>query len=165
MINSAHKINRINYSFYDEALVFKMSSDSIFLFDKASVDHFVINQKRFKKFYLGSILGNKYLELLYSAPNGKIQFLKRYYVSVRKADIDPLMFKKAKLDIARLSEYYLLKEKGIPIEIKLNKKELLKHFKKEANPLLRLAKEHKLSFRKEKDVIQLLTYLEEQQQE
>ncbi|NAS13555.1 hypothetical protein [Poritiphilus flavus] len=161
MINTKFRVKNVNYSFYDEALAYQISKDSIYLFDNTNIDHFAIGQKRFKKYYLGSQEGRKYLEVLYTSADGKLQLLKRTRISVSEGEVDPLMVKKNSLKIVRLSDHFLVRDGGTPTEIRLNKKSILGQFKDQKEQLVAHSKTHKLSFKKEEDLVQLLGYLNE----
>ena len=160
IINGKYKIDHVNYSLHDDALVYKVAEDSLFLFDKQSVDHFSINHREFKRFYLGSDMGNKYLELLFKSHDKAIQLLKRQYITTGQGDVDPLMMKKTTLKITRNKSYYLVKEGGYPVKIRLTKKDILARFPKSKKALLDLAAEENLSFRKEEDVLKILANLD-----
>ncbi len=161
MINTKFRVKNVNYSFYDEALAYQISTDSIYLFDSANIDHFSIGQKRFKKYYLGNQLGRQFLEVLYTSVDGKLQLLKRTRISVSEGEVDPLMVKKNTLKIVRLSDHYLLRDGGTPVEVKLGKKSILEQFKGQKQELIAFSKTHKLSFKKEEDLVKLLGYLKE----
>ena len=156
IINSKYSIKNVNYSFYDDAMVYKVATDSLFLFDKESVDHFTLNHRKFKRYYLGYNIGNAYLEGLFESSDGKIKLLKRQYISTAKGDVDPLMMKKTSVKIARHKEYYLIKDGGHPLRIRLSKKDILKRFPEQKDRLSSNANLQNLSFRKEKDVLKLL---------
>ncbi|MEX0290163.1 MAG: hypothetical protein AB3N14_13725 [Flavobacteriaceae bacterium] len=159
IINGKYKIDNVNYSLHDDALVYRVAKDSLFLFDKQSVDYFTINHKAFKRYYLGGDMGNVYLELLFKSSDENTQLLKRQYITTSQGDVDPLMMKKTTIKITRNKAYYLVRDGGYPVKIRLAKKDILARFPKRKKDLLEFASTENLSFRKEEDVLKILNNL------
>ena len=160
IINDKFKIQSLNYSVYDDALAYKMSEDSIFLFDKSKVDKFIISTTLFERHYMGTELGSYYLQSIYKSNSLDISLLKHYYLQEIKKKADPLMLSQQNVEYKSEYEYYINQSIGYPSKIRLRKKDILPYFKKYEKQLLDYVSSNNLSFSKENDVVKMFVYLE-----
>lgn len=85
---------------------------------------------------------------------GETSLIKKYQLDIIPGSIDPMSKEQISPDRYQIKEiYFLLKNDGTPQEVKLKKKSILKKLTKDqANQAKKIAKEEKLSFKKEKDL-------------
>ncbi|WP_339917019.1 hypothetical protein [Yeosuana marina] len=141
-------IMNINFNVKDDMFSTKISKDSIFNFYK--VYKVEINGRQFKR------IENKFYEVLYIF-NDKRMFLKEYSVKIEPElhIITSTVIGPGKYVIE--DEFYLYKNGNLE-KLWLNKRNVLKMLNSEKSLILKQAKNCKLSFSKEKDIVEIFKY-------
>ncbi|MDO6674821.1 hypothetical protein Q4517_04580 [Tenacibaculum sp. 1_MG-2023] len=147
-----YKINNFNIDLIDNSFVSKINNDSLFVF--SNLEKAYINNKEFIK------KGNSIYEVLVE---GKKVDLKVSFISFKREEIiDKLNGKVIKPAHYRIKKEYVLVDKisdKVSNLNKIKKKTILSFIdKKNKKMLISYAKKKKLSYRKEKDVEQILKY-------
>lgn len=141
-------IKNINFNTYNGKFSSKISKDSIFTFHK--IYKVEVNGKNFRK------IDDKFYEVLHVFDDKQI-FLKEYF-----AKIEPELHKITSTVIGPgkyviENKFYLYKNRNLE-KIWLSKKNVLKIVDSEKSLVLKQARKRKLSFSKEKDIIEIFKY-------
>ncbi|CAA0218455.1 conserved hypothetical protein [Tenacibaculum maritimum] len=150
------KLSNSNYDALKDDFASKISKDSIFIFNKLNIEYVKIREKIFKKYNYKN--KEVFFNVLYDGK--EIRFFKRYKVIVKEGSFNPMTQKKTTEDFYKLKEDYFINKGNKIFKIALKRKAVLEIIGKEAKAIRKYAKEHKLSFKKEKDLIEILKYME-----
>ena len=143
--NKTYRINNINIDLVSGNYISKISKDSIFIYN--GLDEVLINKRRFKK------LNNKIYEILYKSK--KYGFYKLYSKKKKKAIIHKMSGAIIKPERLVNKVKYVYIQNGMYKNIRLKKKDIQYLIKNKKN-IKKYIKDNNLSYKKEKDVIQIL---------
>ena len=140
-----YKIRNINVNVKDNRFESKASKDSIFAYDRQSIDYMLINNRKFKNLYLDHFESNKICEVI--VEDDAYMVLKVYKSDVNISGPDPLMLKPDGDEYVIKSWYYI--KRGEKVEkFKLNKKNILGLFSDKKKEVEGFVKKNKLSWNK-----------------
>lgn len=149
-------LNNINLNLETNQFMYKTHKDSVFTIPSSYIDFVVINFSKydFKRFNSQ----NKFVEVLLD-DSQKISLYKGYNIKVLpKSDISVMTDKPYDRTRKETKYYYTLNESEL-INFKMKKKETLRLFNKdEHSKVTKFAKDRKLSFKREKDVVEIIDY-------
>jgi hypothetical protein len=141
----------LNYNVATKNLEFKISNDSVFQFDKRSIDHVIVAKNKY-------VMYNNELFLQLSDKDG-IQLLKAFKITIQDAVFNPLTQQNSKPKRYLIkSEYKILKD-NVLNEFKLNKKSILNLFPDKKDIITQYVNKNKLSYSDEDDVKNIMNYL------
>jgi hypothetical protein len=153
--DQAYKLSNINFNMRTNKVESRVGKDSVYIFDLTNVDYLLINNRKFKNYYLPKKNTNEIFELIYDGDDLKI--LKGFEIGIIRGEVDPLMVKKKVAKYYTTTRYYIKKGNNIE-DIKLRKMDIITLFNEKSTLVNDYAKENKLSYKKEKDIIKLLNY-------
>ncbi|MCB0373564.1 MAG: hypothetical protein KDD31_11180 [Muricauda sp.] len=152
------RINNINYDIKMGQFMTKTDKDSLFIYNKHSIDSIEVNGRRFKKYYDPSSENERvaFAELLFSSNDMTIA--KGYYISETASSPNP-MINRPTTSIKLKTSYYLVRDNAL-IPFGLNKRNILKELKSSElqQKAKDFAKDNHLSFNTDSDVVQILKY-------
>ena len=150
-------LKSVNYNILADQFQFKVSEDSIFVFDNTIIGQVKLNNRKFKQFYFGLDEGDKFCEVLFEGENSSL--LKRHGVKFDQAQPNPLMLKDITDKYVKTAKYYLIDNDSKTItSVKLKKKSLAAIFKGKSSDIESYVKNNKLSFKKENDLKKIFKY-------
>lgn len=146
-------INDLNYDTKNNKFCVKVSNDSVYVFDNASIKEVRLNNKTFKEY---SLKGKKtFLEVI--AFNEDLEILKWHTKIVKKGTLNPLTQVKEK--DRYINKEILYSKKGNVIkELKLNKKAFSNLFSKDAKMVLNFIKDNNINIKDEKRLQTILNF-------
>lgn len=146
-------IKNMNYDILKDNFTSKVSNDSVYVFDKNSIKEVKINNKVF------SIYNNNYYEVL--SDNNEFSFLKQYKMQFKRGYEDPITREKKTDTYKVINNYFILKKDSNSLnKVKLRKKDFFPLLtKNEKSKIIAFKKKKNLSFKKEDDIKQIMTYL------
>ncbi|MFD1316818.1 hypothetical protein [Namhaeicola litoreus] len=144
------RLNNINLDLSTYEFSQMKSNDSIFIFDKSSLDSVKINNKLLKPNYSGKIQ-----EILSEGKNGSL--IKHYEVEIIEGMFNPTDGTTKPSRYKIIEDYYVIKG-GIPKKISLNKKNLEDFFGNDKGKVEKFIKENKLSYKDESDMIRAFNF-------
>lgn len=151
-----YRLSNVNYDIKVGQFMTQLESDSLFVFNKYSVDSISVNKKMFKKFYDPSGKDRiVFSEVIYD-DNG-VSILKNHYLKEVEGSPNP-MINRPTNQIKKRSKYYTAVKNSLE-PFSLNKKNVLKQIgdPQLAEQAKTFAKQNRLSFSSEEDVVQILT--------
>lgn len=142
-------VKNINFNAETSQFVSQLSRDSIFTYYK--IYKVEVNHKNFER------IGNKFYEVLFKT-NNLLSLLKYHTV-----EIEPERHKITNVIIGpgsyiNTADYYINDSNSGVKKITLKKKEILKILASKKAPITKFAKDNRLSYAKEKDVIKIFQY-------
>ncbi len=150
-------LKSVNYNILADQFQFKVSEDSIFVFDNTIIGQIKLNNRKFKQFYFGLDEGDKFCEVLFEGENSSL--IKRHGVKFDQAQPNPLMLKDITDKYVKTAKYYLIDNDTKTItSVKLKKKSLAAIFKGKSSDIESYVKNNKLSFKKENDLKKIFKY-------
>ncbi len=150
-------LKSVNYNILADQFQFKVSEDSIFVFDNTIIGQIKLNNRKFKQFYFGLDEGDKFCEVLFEGKNSSL--IKRHGVKFDQAQPNPLMLKDITDKYVKTAKYYLIDNDSKTItSVKLKKKSLAAIFKGKSSDIELYVKNNKLSFKKENDLKKIFKY-------
>jgi len=150
-------LKSVNYNILADQFQFKVSEDSVFVFDNTIIGEVTLNNKKFKQFYFGLDEGNQFCEILFEGE--KSSLLKKHNVKFDRAQPNPLMLKDISDKYKKTAKYYLIDNTSKTItSVKLKKKSLQAIFKSKSGDIDAYVKNNKLSFKKETDLKKIFKY-------
>ncbi len=155
--NKKYLLKSVNYNILADQFQFKVSEDSVFVFDNTIISEVKLNNKRFKQFYFGLDEGDKYCEVLFEGE--KSSLLKKYDVKFDRAQPNPLMLKDISDKYVKTTKYFLIDNNTKTISsIKMKKKSLAVLFDDKFADVDSYVKKNKLSLKKEGDLMKVFKY-------
>ena len=149
-------VRNINLNINRNAFEAKLTdSDSLFSFNFNNIKHIVINDKIYKNYYYND--DNRVYEIIYDTE--KFSIMKGFSVKLVKGHYNP-MVRISNDKYAKFSSYFIKLNNSIK-PFKLRKKSVINLLSADKNNISRLetyVNAKKLSYKKEKDVIQILDY-------
>jgi len=149
-------VRNINLNINRNAFEAKLTgSDSLFSFNFNNIKHIVINDKIYKNYYYND--DNRVYEIIYETE--KFSIMKGFSVKLVKGHYNP-MVRISNDKYAKFSSYFIKLNNSIK-PFKLRKKSVINLLSVDKNNISRLetyVNAKKLSYKKEKDVIQILDY-------
>ena len=129
-----------------------------FVFDNKTIDHVIINNRKFVKINDKSFEKPQFMELLYEAKEFK--FLKSFSAKIQSARVDALTKQQVGTDmIVHSSKYYIEGEELK--KIKLKKKYIHAVFGDKKSEMIAFIKKNNLSLSKEKDLVEIFKFLDQ----
>ena len=154
--NERFLVRNINLNINRNAFEAKLTgSDSLFSFNFNNIKHIVINDKIYKNYYYND--DNRVYEIIYETE--KFSIMKGFAVKLVKGHYNP-MVRMSNDKYAKFSSYFIKLNNSIK-PFKLRKKSVINLLSVDKNNISRLetyVNAKKLSYKKEKDVIQILDY-------
>lgn len=155
---TVYRINNINYDIKMGQFMTKTDKDSLFIYDKNSIDSIAINGKKFKKYYDPTSSSDRIVfgEVIFDSNN--IHIIKGYYLSEVESSPNPMINRPNDV-IKQRTRYYTAN--GNTLEsFNLNKRNVLQLLD---NPELEdeakdFAKQNHLSFNSDQDVMTILKH-------
>jgi hypothetical protein len=155
--DKSFKIENINFNIKDNRYESKIGNDSIFVFDLENVDYLLIDYRKFRSYNLPKNDANVIMEVI--VDHSAFALLKEYKIDIKIGEPHPLMLEPTTDEYIIKSSYYIKRGNGIE-KFKLSKKNILGLVSKEnVKKMEQFVKENKLSYKKDKDVNQMLTYI------
>ena len=149
-------VRNINLNINRNAFEAKLTdSDSLFSFNFNNIKHIVINDKIYKNYYYND--DNRVYEIIYETE--KFSIMKGFSVKLVKGHYNP-MVRISNDKYAKFSSYFIKLNNSIK-PFKLRKKSVINLLSVDKNNISRLetyVNAKKLSYKKEKDIIQILDY-------
>jgi hypothetical protein len=149
-------VRNINLNINRNAFEAKLTdSDSIFSFNFNNIKQVVINEKIYKNYFYND--DNRVYEIIYETE--KFSIMKGFSVKLVKGHYNP-MVNRSNDKYSKFSSYFIKLNNSIK-PFKLRKKSVINLFSADKNSISRLeiyVNAKKLSYKKEKDVIQILDY-------
>ncbi|SHI34342.1 hypothetical protein [Algibacter luteus] len=146
-------INDLNYDTKNNKFCVKVSNDSVYVFDNASIKEVRLNNKTFKEY---SLQGKRtFLEVI--AFNEDLEILKWHTKIVKKGNLNPLTQVKEK-DRYVNKEILYSKKGNVIKELKLNKKAFSNLFSKDAKMVLNFIKDNNINIKDEKRLQTILNF-------
>ncbi|MDC9723621.1 MAG: hypothetical protein PSN34_12740 [Urechidicola sp.] len=146
-----HIIRNINFNISKNEVSCKLRNGKYFVFSSVDVREFSINNKSFKK------NGRSYYEVLVEEDNA--YFYKRYDVRYKEGVTHRIGGGSVGSGKMFTSFAYLIKRGNESKTIELSKKSVLSLFKDQQDELKRFVKEKELSYKKEKDLITIISHM------
>ncbi len=154
--NKKYILKDVNYNILLDQFEYKISSDSVFVFDN-NIDLVHLANKKFKKYYLDVNLGRKYCEVVFEGINYSL--IKKYDVRLREAGPNPLMLKDQGNKFITSKKYYIKNNVTNSLfSIKFKKKNIVSLFPDKENDIKSYIKKNKFSFKKENDLVKIFKY-------
>ena len=154
--NERFLVRNINLNINRNAFEAKLTdSDSIFSFNFNNIKHVAINDKIYKNYYYND--DNRVYEIIYETE--KFSIMKGFSVKLVKGHYNP-MVRMSNDKYSKFSSYFIKLNNSIK-PFKLRKKSVINLLSADKNSISRLeiyVNAKKLSYKKEKDVIQILDY-------
>ena len=149
-------VRNINLNINRNAFEAKLTdSDSIFSFNFNNIKQVVINDKIYKNYFYND--DNRVYEIIYETE--KFSIMKGFSVKLVKGHYNP-MVRRSNDKYSRFSSYFIKLNNSIK-PFKLRKKSVINLLSADKNSISRLeiyVNAKRLSYKKEKDVIQILDY-------
>ena len=146
-------IGNINFNITTNSVDSRITQDKLFMFQSSSVDSVSINNRLFKR--VGTLL----YEVLFEGQNNAL--LKKY--DIRYEDgyegRTGVGANQGPSQTSVVFKYVVVKPGKRMENIELNKKSILEIFENESDILVGYAKKEHLSFRKEEDIVKMLSFL------
>ena len=146
-----HIIRNINFNISRNEVSCRLKNGKYFVFSSVDVREFSINNKNFKK------NGRSYYEVLVEEDNS--YFYKRYDVRYHEGVTHRIGGGTVGSGRMSTSFAYLIKKGNESKTIELNKKSVLSLFEDQQEELKRFVKEKDLSYKKEKDLITIISHM------
>ena len=147
-------IQNLNYDIIIDAIVLKMSADSLFIFENKNIKEVKINNKTFKRFYDSNT--SSYFQVL--AVGQDLRILKKYELTIREGVFNQLTQQKSTPDKYIINEsYHSMKENRIQ-EFKLNKKSLCELFGENSSKIKKFISTEKMDIKNEENLQLILNY-------
>jgi len=154
--NKKYTLKDVNYNILMDQFEYKISNDSVFIFDN-NIDLIYLANKNFKKYYLDANTGHKYCEVLYEGSNYSL--LKKYDVRLREAGPNPLMLKGNSNEFVKSKKYYINNNvTNTLLPIKLKKNNIVALFSNKENDIKSYIKKNKISYKNENDLVKIFKY-------
>ena len=151
--NYKYSLKNINLNIKRNLFLTRLSKDSIFTFNMNGIDKIVVNNKVYKNIY--SEKGRTICEVLFESD--KFSILKSFYLHTVEGSPNP-MINRVNDKIIRKNTFYVLKGESL-IKFRFTKRKVLTLIDSDRIDAIReYVKLKNLSFRKEKDVKQILNY-------
>ncbi|MCB0373563.1 MAG: hypothetical protein KDD31_11175 [Muricauda sp.] len=155
--DKVYRLSNVNFDVKLGQFMTQIQSDSLFIYNKYNIDSISVNQRMFKKFY--DPAGNEkivFAEVVYDA-NG-VRILKNHYVKEVEGSPNP-MINRPTNKLVKRSKYYTANDDTL-VPMSLSKRNVLKQITdpKLAESAKNFAKENRLSFNSDEDVITILKY-------
>lgn len=146
-----YQITNLNYNISENKVSCKLNNGEYFVFRSIDIPMFSINNKLFKK------NGRSYFEVLLEEKDS--YFYKRY--DVRHKDGVKHRMGGGNVSASRnvVSYTYLIKSGDITKTLESSKKSILEFFKSQQSELKKFVKEKKLSYKKEGDLVKIISYM------
>lgn len=144
----------VNFNIRNNEFLSEIGKDSVFTVLPKYIDFITINDKKFKyHLYKGE---NKFFEVLLDNKK-KLSIFKGYHIRIiSKSDIG--MLDRPFDEVRREEKFYILNDSKL-IGFKLKKKDILKQIDKDKQKaIIKYIIEKKLSYKREKDVIEIFKY-------
>ena len=151
------KIVDLNYDTKADQFVVKISTDSIYMFDKKFVEEAVINNREFKKYVDPESNTFKYYEVLSNGTD--FALLRQDMKILREGDLNPLTQTKRPDKYLNKYKYFVVDNANTQIrEIVLSKKNILNLFGEKSEDVKQYMSKNKLSVKSEKDLKRIFYY-------
>ena len=155
--NEKFLVRNINLNINRNAFEAKLTdSDSIFSFNFNNIRHIVINDKIYKNYYYND--DNRVYEIIYQS--NKFSIMKGFSIKVVSSSGNP-MVNRSNDKYARFSSYFIKRNNSIK-PFKLRKRSIYNLLDNDKNVISRLESymsNKTLSYKREKDVVQILDYV------
>ena len=155
--NERFLVKNINLNINRNAFEVKLAdSDSIFSFNFNNIKRIVINDKTYKNYYYND--DNRVYEIIYQS--NKFSIMKGFSIKVVSSSGNP-MVNRSNDKYARFSSYFI-KQKNSIKPFKLRKRSIYNLLDGDKNAISRLesyVSNNNLSYKREKDVVQILDYV------
>jgi len=146
---NSYALKKLNYNILSDDIGTLKGVDSVLTYEKVKIDSFSVSKKMFKK-YLDS-----FYEVL--SDGSKTSLLKKYEVSIIDGMFNPIDGTKEKSRFKITDDYYKIINNDI-VKFYPSKKSVLNSFKEYDIEMNKYIKQNKLSFKKEKDLIQIFDF-------
>jgi len=146
-----HTIRNINFNISRNEVSCRLKNGKYFVFSSVDVREFSINNKYFKK------NGRSYYEVLVEEDN--TYFYKRYDVRYQEGVTHRIGGGTVGSGRMSTSYAYLIKKGNESKTIELSKKSILHLFEDQQNELKKFVKENDLSYKKEEDLITIISHM------
>ena len=155
--NEKFLVRNINLNINRNAFEAKLTdSDSIFSFNFNNIRHIVINDKIYKNYYYND--DNRVYEIIYQS--NKFSIMKGFSIKVVSSSGNP-MVNRSNDKYAKFSSYFIKQNNSIK-PFKLRKRSIYNLLDDDKNAISRLesyVSNNNLSYKREKDVVQILDYV------
>lgn len=148
--NKAYTVYGANIDVISNDIVSLVGTDSILVYNKNKIDSLHINQKKYLK-----NSNHIFYEVLFKG--NKLSFLKKHKGIITEGYKNVMKGTEEKEGYKITTEYYIKKD-GVYTPVKLKKKEVLNILTTHKNEIVKFAKENKLSYKKESDLIKIFRY-------
>lgn len=157
ILGKKYALNSVNFNVENNEFMYKGGDEGIFTIAAKNIDFIEIDNKIYKYHLFNN--ETRFFEILFEA-NNKLSFYKGYKIRViPKSELG--MLNRPYDEIKKDEKFYFLNN-GELVIYKMKKKEFLKFIKKDKQAaILKFIKENSLSYKKEKDIIQILKYYDE----
>ncbi len=148
------RLNNVNFNIQNNEFLSEIGKDSVFTVIPKYIDFITINNKKFKyHLYKGE---NKFFEVLFESKK-KLSIFKGYHIRIiPKSNIGML---DRPFDEIRIEKKFYALNSSKLIGFKLKKKDILKQIDKDKqNAIMKYIVEKKLSYKREKDVVEIFKY-------
>ncbi|HHC78700.1 MAG TPA: hypothetical protein ENK46_02370 [Flavobacteriia bacterium] len=150
-----YTLTDINYNALYDRFEFKISKDSVLVFD--NMDSIQIKNKKFKRFYFDANKGQRYAEVLFKGQNYTL--IKEFTAKFIEATPNPLMLKNNGHKYVLVEKYYVKNNKTNNLSpLKKSKKEIIRLFSDRGEDVKAYLKENKLSYKKENDLVKIFEH-------
>lgn len=144
------KLTNLNLDLSTDEFSQMKQNDSIFIFEKSSIDSVKLNNRLFKPNQAG-----KMDEIL--SEGEKASLIKRYEVEIIEGMFNPTDGT-TKPSRYKIIENYAVVQNGISRKVSLNKKNLADIFGNDKGSIEKYIKDNKLSYKEESDMIRVFNY-------
>jgi len=149
--DNEYQISNLNYNISENKVSCKLKNGKYFVFRSMDIPMFSINNRLFKK------KGRSYFEVLLE--EDEAYFYKRYDVKYKDGVKHRMGGGNVSSSRFVLAHSYLIKSGDVTKTLESNKKSILEFFKSQQTILKKFVKEHKLSYKKESDLVKIISYM------
>lgn len=150
--NKGYSMQNLNYNIKDRILESKISKDSVFQFDIEKINFIKHDGKKYDVLKVND--GSELVEEIFVTDN--VSFVKRFNVVLSKSVVNPLLQISTQNDVYSINKSFFLKVKEKDfVEVKLNKRSVLKLLADKSGEIKRYASDLKLGYTSENDLIKI----------
>ena len=150
---SKYNLKSINYDTKQDRFVTRLAPDSVFVFSAQSIKQVKLKTKNYKRYFNQGVY--KYYEVLAYAKG--LELLKKSKKELKKGAKDPFTNGYKSDRYILITKYFFNSNLEIK-ELKLRKRAFLGFFGEDTKKIKQLMSKHKLSYKKEKDLVQLFDH-------
>lgn len=154
--NKKYSVSNLNYNIKQDQIEAKTSKDSIFIFYPQVIEMVEINKKLLRRFIDSELYENGYYEII--ATSKEKELLKRYEVTIREGNFNPMTLQKLSKDRYVITSKYFIHAQNIMVEISLKKSKFLKIFEKDSDIIKKFLSDNNLSLKDDNDLKKIFNY-------